>query len=368
MRRTSYGYCARIAGTLVLAAGIFYPSMATAVKAPLAPPEIILTQPTVPYGIFWMSPPVDIHTSYKPKSYLQRSAAAIVVTSTDPKDHKSFKTLPITLSGSIKMTLTGSLTANWRDVIFNWTEYDYRNAVTHNERISWLFFGQSFPALKIQRNIDNPRRLHGSLDGQVRVVLFCDDPQGCQVPSKLSVPAMGVGLYGDGWETSNNEYVLIFKASGTVSVKAVCQFNMSNTVFNNIEVKPKPAPWPVLLPTQQNLVSHVNVQCTDMPLKRKQTRNVNLVFTPDYGTAPHSNNTIANTDRPGLGIVYDIGQKPTSCSTGHTFFEPQVISVIKKKNKNKKYPQPDVYWGMCQYDKIEPGPFKSTINYNIWIE
>ena len=289
-------------------------------------------------------------------SVLERNKASLILSSSANQGlslpFSSITSLPIDLGNDLKLSFLGSVSGIWGNTEMRWTASNYEEAKTKSFKTNLV----SHAAFDGVENTDQSAR-SGTLSYQLWPVIYCDNAKGCAVPNgSISVGNYYLRLYSGiiGFEPS--EQII---SGGNITFQSGCEFSISPTVFSNITVKRETAG--TVLWTGKSNVSAV---C------KSNGSNLYVRVTPVEGIwSADSTNRIGLTSRDGLGLLYKFGtsgvQKLADALTWNT---DQLHSALVK-NGSERQTSGSIYWSLYQYsDRLSPGDFTATVNYEFWID
>lgn len=323
--------------------------------------KIEMSSTEVPNGIIWQSSHHFAGTVDFSNVLAYVKEVSLVLTpegGSGDLDHKKFLDLPIEIAetNGLKIGFLGEIKGNWGDASLYWSAnnfFDIKTEVVTTGTLS----SRTYNALDTAKSSSYSKS--GGVTYSLSPILYCDSPSGkCKIPSSISIDSLYLRLYSFTYSFKTSEPII---KGGTIKIQSGCTFDIKNTVFSGIKVANQS--YGTMLAGQNGefettFAAHCSYRDTAGSLK--------IRLTP-VGGYLSDNKSVGKTTLDGLGLVYRLNSPPTSVFNFGNWNTD--VSHNITKDSGEVWSSGSIFWGLYQYqDKLSPGPFTGTVNYEFWID
>ena len=317
---------------------------------------IEVTDGRLPQGIVWQSSRYFSNTVPFKNLFISSNKASLVLTdsSNDSLEfiYSTIQSLPVDIGNGLKLTFLGSVSGSWGESTMSWSASSYQEAKTK----SFTTTLASHAAFDGISNADQ-NASEGKLSYQLWPIIYCDKTQGCEVPNNTTktIGNYYLRIYSKFGLFSSSPSEQIIK-TGKITFKTGCKFNISPTVFRNIEFR-------------RSLAGTLHwTDKSDVSATCGSGGNLNVRVTPTAGILSEDNR-IGLTSRDGLGLVYKFGTSGVQKLSDALAWNTDQTHSKLVNNGSDYTTSGSIFWSLYQYsDDLLPGEFTATVNYEFWID
>lgn len=312
----------------------------------------------LPQGIVWRSSRNFCDEKPFENLFIKSDKASLVLTNSKNENFSlivtTIKSLPIDIGYGLKLSFLGSVSGSWGNSTMSWSASSYQEAKTTTYKTTYVnhaaFAGTSNP---------DQNSSEGVLSYDLWPIIYCDKALGCEVPnnSAITIDNYYLRIYSENsiFSSSPSEQII---SGGTIKFKTGCKFNISPTVFRNIEFR-------------RSLAGTLHwTDKSDVSATCGSGGNLKVRVTPTAGIwSGDNNNRIGLTSRDGLGLVYKFGTSGVQKLSDALAWNTDQTHSKLVNNGSDYTTSGSIFWSLYQYsDDLLPGEFTATVNYEFWID
>lgn len=314
----------------------------------------------IPEGIVWQSSRLFTGTT-EFGSFLPKDNVSLVLTTSpevgwgfwpnpEPRIDQVAAALPIKLEGTeLYLTFVGEVVGLWGNSSIAWKSSNYLSSTTK----SYTTVLVPHPVLEGMKLTEEAKS--GTLSYELWPVIYCPKKEGCKVPqSDVKVIDYYIRLYTSGLFDSGLAIPIIY--GGTLKFEAGCEFKISPTAFNDIQLFARGQG--VILDT---FTSNYSATCS-------RAGSLHVLLTPT-DTILESDNRIGKTNLEGIGIVHNFASENiTSLNQAKPWFIDTDLGILQNSGSLRKL-EGKIQWGFYQYEaNPQMGELNTSVNYEFWVE